>query len=137
MLIDYRVTIRQIDPYLFLKPGMMCVVYVDEDTIFASVNGSDLEEEITSLGISTNAQRHTFELRNEGEVSAFLGIQIEKTGTNEFLLTQTGLIDKVLAVTSMTDCKGCDTPATIDPLHAGKDGEPFSEDWAMVWSSEC
>ena len=33
---------------------MMCVVYVD-DTIFASVNGSDLEEEITSLGISTNA----------------------------------------------------------------------------------
>ena len=67
----------QIDPCLFLKPGMMCVVYVD-DTIFASVNGSDLEEEITSLGISTNAQRHTFELRNEGEVSAFLGIQIEK-----------------------------------------------------------
>ena len=118
----------EIDPCLFLKSGMMCVVYVD-DTIFASANVDDLEREITSLGINTNAQRHTFALRNEGEVSAFLGIQIEKTGSNEFLLTQTGLIDKVLAVTNMTDCNGCDTPATIDPLHADKEGEPFSEEW--------
>jgi hypothetical protein len=118
----------EIDPCLFLKSGMMCVVYVD-DTIFASANGDDLEQEILSLGISTNAQRHTFELRNEGEVSAFLGIQIQKTGSNEFLLTQTGLIDKVLAVTNMTDCNGCDTPATLDPLHADKDGEPFTETW--------
>ena len=78
-------------------------------------------------GISTDVQRHT--LRNEGEVSAFLGIQIEKTGSNEFLLTQTGLIDKVLAAANLTDCNGCDTPATIgEPLHADKDGEPFAEE---------
>lgn len=117
-----------IDPCLFLKAGMMCVVYVD-DTIFASANVDDLEREITSLGISTDAQRHTFALRDEGKVSAFLGIQIKKTGENEFLLTQTGLIDKVLAVTKMADCNGCDTPATVDPLHTDKDGEPFFEDW--------
>jgi hypothetical protein len=117
-----------IDPCLFLKSGMMCVVYVD-DTIFASADVADLEREITSLGISTETQCHTFALRDEGEVSAFLGIQIKKTGTNEFLLTQTGLIDKVLAVTKLTECNGCDTPATVDPLHADKDGEPFSEDW--------
>lgn len=119
----------EIDPCLFMKSGMMCVVYVD-DTIFASANVDDLEHEITSLGISTDVQRHTFALRNEGEVSAFLGIQIKKTGSKEFLLTQTGLIDKVLAVTKLTDCNGCDTPATVDPLHADKDGEPFSEEWA-------
>ena len=117
-----------IDPCLFLKAGMMCVVYVD-DTIFASANVDDLEREIASLGISTDAQHHTFALRDEGEVSAFLGIQIKNTGENEFLLTQTGLIDKVLAVTKMADCNGCDTPATVDPLHTDKDGEPFSEDW--------
>ena len=96
-----------IDPCLFLKAGMMCVVYVD-DTIFASTNVDNLEREIASLGISSDAQRHTFALRDEGEVSIFLGIQIKKTGENEFLLTQTGLIDKVLAVTKMTDCNGCD-----------------------------
>ncbi len=64
-----------IDPCLFLKSGMMCVVYVD-NTIFASASIDDLEREITSLGISTDAQRHTFALRDEGEVSAFLGILI-------------------------------------------------------------
>jgi Reverse transcriptase (RNA-dependent DNA polymerase) len=118
-----------IDPCLFMKSGMMCVVYVD-DTIFAAANLADIEREITSLGISTDAQTHTFALRNEGEVSAFLGIQIEKKKDNEFLLTQTGLIDKVLAVTKMSECNGCDSPATIDPLHADKDGEPFDEEWA-------
>ena len=119
----------EIDPCLFLKAGMMCVVYVD-DTIFASANVEDLEQEIKSLGISTNAQRHTFALRDEGEVSAFLGIQIKKTGDCEFLLTQTGLIDKVLSLTKLTDCNGCNTPATVDPLHADKDGARFEEEWA-------
>ena len=83
-----------IDPCLFLKLGMICVVFVD-DTIFASLDITDLEDMIASLGINTPDQKHTFALRDEGEVSAFLGIQIAKTGENEFLLTQTGLIDKV------------------------------------------
>ena len=29
----------------------------------------------------------------------------------------------------MTHCNGCDTPATVDPLHADKDGAPFAEPW--------
>ena len=53
-----------------------------------------------------------------------------KKGDNEFLLTQTGLIDKVLAATKMTDCNGCDMPSTIEPFHVDKDGEPFDEEWA-------
>ena len=119
----------EIDPCLFLKLGMICVVYVD-DTIFASANIVDLDAAISSLGISVDDQQHTFALRDEGEVSAFLGIQIAKTGDNEFFLTQTGLIDKVLAITQMTDCNGCDTPSTIDPLHADVDGAVFDETWA-------
>ena len=117
-----------VDPCLFLKRGMICVVYVD-DTIFATKDTADLDKEIAALGISTSEQQHTFALRDEGEVSAFLGIQIKKTGPNEFLLTQTGLIDKVLEATKMTHCNGCDTPATVDPLHADKDGAPFAETW--------
>ena len=119
----------EIDPCLFLKLGMICVVYVD-DTIFGSLKIADLDAEISSLGISTADQKHTFALRDEGEVSAFLGIQISKTGANEFFLTQTGLIDKVLEVTRMTDCNGCETPATVDPLHADVDGAVFAESWA-------
>ena len=115
----------------------MCVVYVD-NMIFASASIDNLEREITSLGISTEAQRHTFALRDEGEVSAFLGIQIKKTGDNEFLLTQqTSLIDKVLAVTKLTDCNGCDMLATVEPLHTDKDGVEFEEEWAYMWSLAC
>ena len=47
------------------------------------------------------------------------------------MLTQTGLIDKVLAATKMTDCNGCDTPSTIELLHVDKDGEPFDEEWGV------
>ena len=44
-----------IDPCLFLKLGMIYVVYVD-DTIFASAHIKDLEKEIASLGISIEGQ---------------------------------------------------------------------------------
>ena len=43
----------EIDPCLFLKLGMICVVYVD-DTIFGSLKITDLDAEISSLGISTH-----------------------------------------------------------------------------------
>ena len=45
-------------------------------------------------------------------------------------MIQTGLIDKELAVTKLTVCKRCDTPATVYPLHADIDGKVFSEEWA-------
>ena len=117
----------EIDPYLFMKPRIFCVVYVD-DTIFAAASAEDLDRKIAALGISTSEQQHSFQLHDEGEVGAFLGIQIEK-GNNEFLLTQTGLIDKVLAATGFTDCNGCETPATTDLLHIDKHGAPFDELW--------
>jgi hypothetical protein len=62
-------------------------------------------------------------------VGAFLGIQIKKLGPSEFLLTQTGLIKKILENTGMINCNGCDTPATPDPLHTDKQGERFNKEW--------
>jgi hypothetical protein len=60
----------EFDPCLFLKPGMICAVYLYY-TIFAALNTEDLVREIRSLGIHTNEQQHTFALRDEGDVSAF------------------------------------------------------------------
>ena len=116
------------DPCLFMKQGIMCVVYVD-DTIFAGADASILEEEIRLLGVSDTEQRHTFQLRNEGEVGAFLGIQIVKTGENTFELTQTGLISKVLEAANMSDCNGVDTPTGPTPIGSDIDGPPFAEAW--------
>ena len=116
------------DPCLFLKKNIMCVVYVD-DTIFAGPDAGELEREIRSLGIDDGEKRHTFELRNEGEVANFLGVHIAKLGDGRFHLTQTGLIDKVLKAIGGERLNGCDTPATPVPLVADTHGEPFSETW--------
>lgn len=88
-----------------MKHGIICVVYVD-DTSFAGADPEILEEEIRALvllGVSDTEQRHSFQLRNEGEVGAFLGIQITKTGERTFSMSQTGLIAKVVTTAEMTD----------------------------------
>ena len=47
-----------------------------DDTILAGADPDIIEAEIQSLGVNNKEQRHTFQLCNEGEVGAFLGIQI-------------------------------------------------------------
>jgi hypothetical protein len=69
-LLERGYTQSQIDPCLFMKQGIICVCYVD-DTIFAGADSLVLEAEIQSLGVHEKEQRHTFALRNEGEVGAF------------------------------------------------------------------
>ena len=117
-----------LDKCLFMKKDMICVVYVD-DTILVGPNASDLNNVIASLGIADEEQRHVFDLRDEGEVGDFLGIRIEKSGLNKFILTQSGLIDKVLQTCNMDACNSAKTPSSTTPLGKDVDGEPFSEDW--------
>ena len=118
----------QLDPCLFMKRDMICLIYVD-DTIIAGPDSAAIDREIHNLGVSNDEQHHQFELRDEGEVGDFLGIRIEKLGPRKFNLTQTGLINKVLKAANMTDCNSVGTPAVTTALGSDKDGNPFSEDW--------
>ena len=68
-------------------------------------------------------------MRSENEVNGFLGIRIEKLGSNEYNLTQMGLIQKILAHSNMESCNSAPTPAVTTPLGMDKDGKPFSESW--------
>jgi hypothetical protein len=115
-----------IDPCLFMKDGMMCVVYVD-DTILCGPDGEALEAEIKGLGVNTLEQRHSFQLRNEGEVGDFLGIRIEKRDHGKFYLSQTGLIDKILSITDMADCNPVATPTGKEALGSDPEGGAFKE----------
>jgi hypothetical protein len=100
-----------------MKAGMICVLFVD-DTIVGARQLSDINQEIMSLGIVDNNMQHTFTLRDDGEVSDFLGIQIKRLTSNKFQLTQPGLIDKILTTMNLENCNGCDTPAATSPIHA-------------------
>ena len=118
-----------IDPCLFMKHDMICVIYVD-DTIITGPDAKAIEDLISSLGVAEEEQIHTFELRDEGEVGAFLGIQIERQCNDSFILTQTGLIKKVLTTAGMENSKATvKTPAATTPLGLDLDGQPFDEDW--------
>jgi hypothetical protein len=95
----------------------------------AGPDSDAIEREIKGLGIRDDEQRHSFELRDEGEVGDFLGIRITKKGDKGFYLTQTGLIEKVLLVSGMNDSRAATTPAFVNALGSDKDGDPFDENW--------
>ena len=88
-----------------------------------------IEREITGLGVSTDEQRHQFQLRDEGKVGDFLGIRTEKLGPCKFNLTQTGLINKVLKASDIETCKSVETPAFTTALGSDKEGPMFNESW--------
>ena len=65
-----------IDPCLFMKNKMICVVYVD-DTIFTGPSREYIGRQIKSLGINQPNEERAFQIRDEGELSTFLGIKIK------------------------------------------------------------
>ena len=117
----------EIDKCLFMRREMISVVCVD-DTIFAGPDTNDIEEVIAGLGVQNDEQRHTFKLRDEGEIVDFSGTRIEKSKRNSFTLSQTGFIDKVLKTSKMEDANTCITPAVLTPLYADKEGGSFKEE---------
>lgn len=128
-LLERGFTPSNIDPCLFMKNNMICVVYVD-DTILCGPDNDALEAEIRGLGVNNLEQRHSFQLRDEGEVGDFLGIRIHKQGKGKFNLTQTGLIEKVISATAgMQDCNPISTPTSKEALGSDRDGEAFTEKW--------
>ena len=109
-----------------MKHSMMCVIYVD-NTIFAGPTQEMIEKEVDLLGIKQVNEERPLEFRDEGELSAFLGIKIEQKRPNEYYISQPGLIDKVLTAAGMQDCNPNTTPSTLEPLDPDKDGQPMSE----------
>ena len=120
-LIKLGFTQSAIDPCLFLKKGIICAVYVD-DTIFLADNDKIIDEHISSL------KALDFDLTDEGDIEAFLGVQVERTldengNVTSIKMSQPGLtenITKALGLLSK-ESKCHDTPAVSPPLHAYKD----------------
>jgi hypothetical protein len=112
----------RLDPCLFYSATVTLVVYVD-DVICASKDSAAIQTVLTSL-------KSEFTLTEEGELATFLGISVDRNRNDKsFTLTQTGLIDRIIAATGMTDCRGNRTPATQKPLVKDLDGEPMDETW--------
>jgi hypothetical protein len=111
------------DPCFFYKGNMMIVLYVDDAGI-AAKDPKLIDELIEQL------QGLRFSLTKEGTFAEFLGIKFEQRDNNEFKLTQTGLIDKILKTTKMEDCKPNNLPTSQQALGADSEGLPMQEDWS-------
>ena len=91
----------ELDPCLFISDKMMAVCHVD-DVLCWFKDDNTFKKHIKSF--EDNGDEFNWEMTVEQDVTAFLGIQVnqnEKDGCYKF--TQTGLIDKVLAVTKVED----------------------------------
>jgi hypothetical protein len=62
-------------------------------------------------------------------VLPFKYIQLKTTGS-QIELSQTGLIEKIIKYTGMTNATPKSTPASEQPLGSNKEGLPFDEEWS-------
>lgn len=110
------------DSCLFLRHDCIIIVYVD-DCLFFSQNTSTIDQVIASLSAS-------FKLNDEGDVSAFSGVQISKDIINKSIrFTQPGLIDQILRDVGLTTySKGKDMPCD-SILHPDPTGPEHTESW--------
>ena len=115
------------DPCLFIhKTEKIMVLNYCDDQIWLSPDNALIESYVKKL----QAIGYDLTLEDKGDnVFGFLGIKIQqKNGTIE--LTQTGLIDKVIAYLGMNNASPKHSPAAVEPLGADKHGAPFKEEWS-------
>ena len=114
------------DPCLFIhrEHKIMVLNYCD-DQIWLSPDDNLIEEYVGKL----KDLGYDLTLEPDGDIFAFLGINFKRIG-KEIVLTQTGLINKVINYTGMDQASTKPIPAACEPLGTDANGEPFDEEWS-------
>lgn len=111
------------DSFLFVqtdsKLSTYVLVYVD-DIIITVSNQQRVEEIILQL----NKQ---FSLKDLDILSYFLGIEVLRSSTDSWLLTQTKYITDLLVKTKMNLAHSLPTPMATGVKLSSKDGDPFED----------
>ena len=66
-------------------------------------------------------------------MAGFLGLHMDKSKEGVVILSQTGLINRILSVMAMEECNPKYTPADKVPVGKDIDGDPCMEEWEY-WS---
>jgi Reverse transcriptase (RNA-dependent DNA polymerase) len=109
----------KLDPCLFCRNQVAIAVYVD-DLIMISKQKKVLDDIVAEL-------RNEFTITDEGTLSTYLGIVIERKG-DEFKLSQPELTRKILQATGLTDANANERPAT-ETLGSHLDCDKHNETW--------
>ena len=124
---DRGFVMSKVDPCLFLSKDIVCICYVD-DCLFFAHKQEKLDELLKSF--KENGDEYNLELKVEGSVSEYLGIEIYKTSEGGYQFLQKGLIMKILEATRMMDCNAKSTPTKQDaPLGSDLNGKLPKREW--------
>jgi hypothetical protein len=120
-LLDRQFIQSAINPCLFIRNNCIIIICVDDCLLFAP-SDDILDSLVTSL-------QQDFQLTTEGDVGAFLGIDIVRNSDGYLELTQTGLIQKIISYCGLElESNEHKTPAAAI-LHADPTGQPRLQDW--------
>ena len=103
-LIDYGFKRSQIDPCLFIKGNLLFCLYVD-DAICLAPEKKDADKLIADL------ERQGYVLTDEGPLSAYLGIQVDRLEGNRISMKQPAFIERIIEQCHLKDLRMHDTPA--------------------------
>ena len=109
-VLKFRLFIQsEIDPCLFIKNNIICLIYVD-NTIFFSKYQKHIDKMVTSL-------KNYFDLTDEGDVYAYLGVKIENSHDGSITMTQLTLIESIIQYVVLENTsKKNDTLSLQQPL---------------------
>ena len=82
----------QIDPCLYYRPGLIFLVYIN-DCFLLSAKDKFINQGIQDL----HAVEPQFNMKDQGTVNDFLGIQVKYNKNGEIMLTQPQLIASILS----------------------------------------
>jgi hypothetical protein len=129
-LVDRGFTPSKIDQCLYMKKGMVVLVYVDDCIIV----GDDMTK-IDQFVASMQTGSENFILTDEGSIDKFLGIDIKRLGKKEFEISQPFLVNRILQLldldhgTTNSKCNEKFTPAASQVLNKDTLGKPRKRTW--------
>ena len=111
------------DQCLFVRPDMICLVYVD-DCLFFAPDDSKFDSMLDKL------RKSNLSLEKENDVAGFLGVHLNTNHDDGFVeLTQTGLIDRIISAMGLEDATATKTPAEYGALPKDELGESCNGDF--------
>ena len=109
----------QFDPCLFIHPKVICLTYVD-DCLFFAKDPNEINNMITCL------RADKFSIQMEDDFAGYLGVLIQHNDDGSILLSQTGLIERIIAAANLSDSNTKNTPADVNALPQDLTGLTYS-----------
>jgi hypothetical protein len=108
---------------MLYKKDLIMVLYVDDAGIAAPT------KDIVNKFVE-DLRAHGFDLEIEGDFTEYLGIKIEELSDGSRVMSQAGLIQKVIEYVGLQDCIPNYVPAALKTLGSDPEGELFSnKEW--------